>query len=371
MISIQLFRTFGVGDHWKVLSKNQQQPHRVNLGLQAKRSAGMKTEIAGPYQALTRKSLQLGGISTDDVRWVLTSDTAELLPLLQAAYEVRSAYFANKVRIHILNNVQSGGCTEDCKYCAQSGHADTPGPVYPMQSEAEILAAARQAYEAGAFRHCMVFAGRNLGQSRIERICAVVEKIKARYPMQICVSAGFLSAREAEKLAAAGVNRYNHNLNTSSRFYDRICTSHDYRQRVATIATARQSGLEICSGVIIGMGESVEDIIQMTAELNAVQADSIPVNFFIPVPGHRLANPQALIPHDCLKVLVVFRLTNPKAEIRAAAGREHHLRSLQALSLYAANSIFAQGYLTTGGDDIDQVRQMILDAGFEIEEDNA
>ncbi len=327
----------------------------------------MKTEINDRYLNLVEKCLDNGCIDDDDIRWILTSSEVSLLSLLQAAYMVRYTYFKNNVRIHILNNVQSGGCTEDCKYCAQSSESENKTDIYPMQSDSEILTAAAKAYEEGAYRHCMVFSGRHLGKNRIEKICSVVRQIKKQYPMEICVSAGFLTEDDGVKLADAGVNRYNHNLNTSSSFYQQICTTHEYSKRVATINTAKNNGLDICSGIIIGLGEKTEDILRMTSELQKVNAASIPVNFFIPVDGHRLVQPQKLTPHYCLKVLSVFRFTNPRAEIRAAAGREYHLRSLQGLSLYPANSIFAKGYLTTSGDDIASVRQMINDFGFVVE----
>ena len=327
----------------------------------------MRTSETDRYHELIDKSLNRGTVEADDIRWILTSGEVQLLPLLQAAYQVRYRYFENRVKIHILHNVQSGGCTEDCKYCAQSGEAAGAAEIYPMKSDEEIIEGARQAFNAGAFRHCMVFSGKDLSEKRIDHICAVVKKIKSLFPMEICVSAGFLSENDGKKLADAGVNRYNHNLNTSSGFYGQICTTHDYRQRVETIATAKHCGLDICSGVIIGMGETTEDIIQMTRELHDVDANSIPVNFFIPVDGHRIIHPQILTPQYCLKVLCLFRFAVPQAEIRASAGREYHMRSLQSLCLYPANSLFAEGYLTAGGDTLDMTRQLIEDSGFVVE----
>ena len=319
------------------------------------------------FEELADKSLSEGSISSDDIRWILESPDTEILSLLNATNRVRHKYFKNNVKIHILHNVQSGNCSEDCKYCTQSKESKNKDATYPMKSDEEILDGAKAAYEAGAYRHCMVFSGRGIGGSTIERICSIVENIKSLYPMEICVSAGFLNNENADKLVKAGVNRYNHNLNTSSCYYTEICTTHDIQKRVNTIKTAKSRGLDICSGVIIGMGESHNDIIKMIGELRDVKADSIPVNFFIPVPGHRIENFKELTPHYCLKVLCAFRLAIPGAELRSAAGREYHLRSLQPLCLYAVNSIFAEGYLTTGGDKINSVKQMIEDNGFVIE----
>ncbi len=319
------------------------------------------------YHELSEKSLKEGTISSNDINWILSSEEVDLLLLLHAVFQVRYTYFKNRVKIHILNNVQSGGCTEDCKYCAQSKESKGNVDIYPMKKDEEILEEARHAFEAGAYRHCMVFSGRELEAGRIEKICSVVKKIKNRYPMQICISAGFLSEKDAEKLSEAGVDRYNHNLNTSRNHYGQICTSHEYSKRIETIGVARKKGLDICSGIIIGMGETIKDLINMISELKKVKADSIPINFFIPVEGHRISDHQKLSPHYCLKVLSVFRFAIPEAEIRAAGGREYHLRSLQSLCLYAVDSLFARGYLTTGGNDMDFTRKMIEDSGFIVE----
>lgn len=318
------------------------------------------------YQDLVEKSLSTGGIGDDDILRILTAEKSDLLPLLHAAYQVKYKYFGDEIKIHILNNVQSGNCSEDCKYCAQSGKSEGDAEIYPMKSEEEIISEADFAYKSGAARYCMVFSGRDLGKNRISTICSVVEKIKQKYPMDICVSAGFLTPEDADSLVAAGVNRYNHNINTSDSFYNSICTSHDYSKRLNTITTAKERGLEICSGIIIGMGETPEDICRMMSQLKEVGASSVPVNFFIPIGGHRLEKVPELTPEYCLKVLAAFRLALPAAEIRCAAGREYHLRSMQALSLFPVNSLFAKGYLTTGGDSVEQTKKLIADAGFTI-----
>ncbi len=319
------------------------------------------------YKSLVDSSLKTGTIGHSELKWILSDPEVDLLSLLKAAYQVRSRHFSNNVKIHILHNVQSGACSEDCKYCAQSSHSKSDVEVYPMKSDEEILAAAEQAYKSGAYRHCMVFSGRELKQKRIERICHIVEKIRYQYPMEICVSAGFLNGEDAGQLKTAGVDRYNHNLNTSAEYYNEICSTHSFEERIKTINTAKEAGMDVCSGVIIGMGETDDDIVHMTDQLKRVEAASIPVNFFIPVEGHRISDYRTLTPDFCLRVLCAFRLAIPETEIRAAGGREYHLRSMQALCLYAVNSVFAKGYLTTGGDDIQSIKQMILDAGFVVE----
>lgn len=319
------------------------------------------------FDKIADKSIKNGRISDADIRHILESDVDDLFPLLDSTYKVRHRYCGNKVRIHILNNVQSGGCTEDCRYCAQSGRSPAKKSVYPMRSESEIVRAAEKAEKAGAYRYCMVFSGRDLGSKRIEHICSIAARLKKRFGMELCVSAGFINEVEAERLKAAGVDRYNHNINTSRMNYPRICSSHEFQQRVNTIKNARSAGLDICSGVIIGMGESFKDLLNIVLELRKVKVDSIPVNFFIPSEGHRIKKAQKLTPEYCLKILCMFRLAFPRAEIRIAAGREYHLKSMQALSLCAVNSLFANGYLTIGGESAGQTKKMITDAGFEVE----
>lgn len=321
------------------------------------------------YELLTSKSLANGGLDEDECEKILSGKEIELLPLLSAAYEVRKHYFGKGVRIHVINNVKNGDCTENCAYCAQSRSSSNNLVPYPAKTDDEILEDAKNAFEGGTFRYCMVFSGSSQSLNENERICKLVRKIKNLYPMEICVSAGFLDEEKTIKLKEAGVNRYNHNLNTSSAMYGSICTSHDYKKRLDTVTTAFRNGLDVCSGVIIGMGESSADIISIIEDLKTVKVKSVPVNFFIPVEGNRIMNPRVLTPEYCLRVLCLFRFMLPEAEIRAAGGREYHLRGLQSLSLYPANSIFAQGYLTHGGDSLAATVKMIEDAGFTVEKE--
>jgi len=318
------------------------------------------------YQQLTSQSIAEGALTNETILKILSDPGIEMLPLLNSAYIVRRQYFGKTVKIHILDNAQSGNCTEDCSYCAQSGAAANEEIAYPLKSEEKILKEAQYAHSQGAFRHCIVFSGKTLSSKAVDRVCAVVKTIKQNYPMEICVSAGFLTEEKALKLRAAGVDRYNHNLNTSEAFYPQICSTHTYQERINTIRLAQQHGFTICSGVIIGMGESHTDLLYLIEEFAKIKPDSIPVNFFIPVTGHRIQSDRQLTPEYCLKILSLFRLAFPKTEIRIAGGREYHLRSLQPLCLYAVDSLFAKGYLTTGGDSMAVTQTMIHDCGFEI-----
>ena len=322
------------------------------------------------YNQLAGQSIADETLSRSTALEILTSGKVELLPLLNAAFEVRKKYCGKEVSIHIINNAQNGFCPESCRYCAQAKTSDSDIEEYPLKSDAEILAEAQNACEKGAFRYCMVFAGRGPSATRVAHIARLIREIKAKYPpLEVCVSAGLLDEGNAKILKEAGLDRLNHNLNTSERNYPNICTTHTYADRLNTLASARRADIQICSGMIAGMGETYQDILEVVYALRELQVESIPVNFYIPIEGNALGLVSNLSPEYCLRVLCLFRLLNPKAEIRAAAGRELHLRSMQVMALYPANSLFLDGYLNTKGDDRRRTLQMIKDAGFAIRSD--
>jgi biotin synthase len=297
---------------------------------------------------------------------ILLSHDIELLELLAAAFEVRKNFVGKDVTIHIINNAQNGYCPEDCHYCAQSKSSQAAIEEYPLKSDSEILLEAKRAHEGGAHRYCMVFSGRGPSHKRIEHLARLIREIKSQWPIEVCVSAGLLDKDKARVLAQAGLDRLNHNLNTSARHYSKICTTHTYEDRLNTLQAARTAGLQICSGVILGMGEGIEDVLEMAYTLREIRAESIPVNFFIPIKGALLNEEPILSPEYCLRVLCLYRFLNPKAEIRIAAGRERYLRSMEALALYPANSLFLDGYLNARGSERARTLQMIKDAGFTI-----
>jgi len=319
--------------------------------------------------ALVEKSLAGLPLSDAEALAVLNNADWDVMDILYAAYQVRKAAWGKQVSIHIINNAQNGYCPEDCKYCVQAKTSTADIESYTMKEESEIMAEAKSAYESGAHRYCMVFSGRGPSKKRVEKLAGYIQKIKSQYPIEVCVSSGLLDAEGAKTLKAAGLDRLNHNLNTSESHYKNICTTHTYQDRLETLQAGKSAGLGLCSGMILGMGESSEDILEVARSLAAVEAVSIPINFLIPIEGAALNSEQVLTPEHCLRVLSLFRFLNPKAEIRAAAGRELHLRQLQVLALYPANSLFMQGYLNTQGDSAFQTLQMIQDAGFEIRSD--
>lgn len=321
------------------------------------------------YDQLSERSIAGEMLEEDLARTLLISSEIELLSLLHAAYEVRWHFCGKEVAIHIINNAQNGHCSENCHYCAQAKTSQAEIEEYSLKPDAEILAEAKRAYESGAFRYCMVFAGRGPSQRRVEHLAKLIRQIKAQYPIQICVSTGLLDQKKAQVLKNAGLDRLNHNLNTSQRHYPSICTTHTYQDRLNTLHAAKQVGIEICSGLIVGMGETTDDVLEVAYCLRGLEAPSIPVNFLIPIEGNRIDHSEQLTPEYCLRVLCVYRFLNPKAEIRVAAGREIHLRSMEVLALYPANSLFMDGYLNTKGSNRSRTLQMIKDAGFVIKSD--
>jgi biotin synthase len=237
-----------------------------------------------------------------------------------------------------------------------------------MQSVGELVDGARKAHAMGATTYCMVTATRGPSSTELATVCEAVRQIKAEMPLSICTSLGILTADQATQLAQAGVNRFNHNLESSKRFFPEICTTHSWQDRVDTIRAAKNAGMEACCGGIVGMGEDKEDRVAMAFELRALEVESIPINFLDPRPGTPLGDRDRLSPSDCLKTLAMFRLVNPKSDLRVAGGREEALRSQQPLALYVANSIFSEGYLTTGGQGVESDKRMIEDAGFRVAE---
>jgi biotin synthase len=299
---------------------------------------------------------------------LLNTPDDELLALLDAAFMLRRHYFGYDVTVHVIKNARSGLCTEDCAFCSQSASAETDIPHYPLLTPGEILEEAREAFKMKAFRYCIVTSGSGPSDGDIDALCDAVRRIKQEIPIRICTSLGMLNISQALRLKEAGVGRFNHNLETSERFYPSICSSHSYKDRINTARTVKQAGLELCCGGLIGMGETHEDRVDLAFSLRDVNADSIPLNFLDPRPGTRLEKLTRLTPQECLKALAMFRFVNPDREIRAAGGREACLGSMQVLSLYAANSIFTRGYLTTPGQGFSEDAEMIRNAGFRIAE---
>jgi biotin synthase len=319
------------------------------------------------YSELADLALAGGELTDGQAQAVLQAPDEDVLSILEAAFRVRRHHFGVDVQLHVLTNAKSGLCPEDCHYCSQSSVSDAPVARYAFLQAERLLEEAKRAKAAKAMRYCIVNSGRGPTDGEIEQITQAVGMIKRETGLDICCSLGLIRPDQAERLKAAGVDRINHNLNTSERFHPEICTTHTYQDRLETLKNCKEAGLELCSGAIFGQGETDEDIVAVARACRELGQDSIPVNFLIPIAGTPFAErAQDLTPTRCLKILSLMRFINPDREIRVAGGREVHLKTLQPMALYAANSIFVTGYLTEPGQEAPDAWQMISDLGFRV-----
>jgi biotin synthase len=323
---------------------------------------------AGLWEAVADKTLAGEPIDREEALAVIRAPDDELLALLDAAFRVRRAHFGVLVKLNMIVNAKSGICPEDCGYCSQSIVSTAAVPKYSMLAADVIVEGAREAWARRARTYCIVASGRGPSARELREVTAAVRRIKEELPMKVCACLGLLTDEQARALRAAGVDRYNHNLNTAASHHERITSTHTYGDRVTTIEAVKRAGISPCAGFIAGMGESDDQLVDVAFALRELDADSIPVNFLNAIPGTPLEGTDGLNPRRCLKILALLRLVCPSKEIRVAGGREVNLRSLQPLALYAANSIFVGDYLTTPGQAAEADWKMLEDLGFEIEE---
>lgn len=298
---------------------------------------------------------------------IFEDEHIDTLDLLHEAYNIRKHYYGKRVKLNMILNAKSGICPEDCGYCGQSREMKQK-QRYSLVDKEQIKDGANVAREHQIGTYCIVMSGRGPSDKEVAHICDTVEEIKSIHPqLRICACLGLTNEKQAARLKKAGVDRYNHNINTSARYHDNVVTTHTYKDRVNTVEIMKQHHISPCSGVICGMGESNEDIIDMALALKKIDADSIPINFLHPIKGTKFGDMDELNPIKCLRIIAMFRLINPTKEIRIAGGREVNLRSLQPLALQAANSIFVGDYLITGGQPNQMDYEMLEDLGFEID----
>ena len=319
------------------------------------------------FEVLADRALAGDAPTRAEALAILAADDDELLPLLHAAFRVRRAHFGRKVKLNMLVNAKSGICPEDCGYCSQSIVSTAGVPKYQLLSRDVLLEGAREAWARRAGTYCIVASGRRPSRRELAEVTAAVRDIKRELPLKVCACLGLLSDDDARELKAAGVDRYNHNLNTSRDHHGAITTTHTYDDRVATVEAVKRAGISPCSGFIAGMRERDEQLVDVAFALRELDADSIPVNFLHAIPGTPLEGTRELEPRRCLKILALLRFVCPAKEIRVAGGREVNLGSLQPLALYPANAIFIGDYLTTAGQAAEADYRMIEDLGFEIE----
>ncbi|MDR1340868.1 MAG: biotin synthase BioB [Prevotellaceae bacterium] len=313
------------------------------------------------------KSFETEALSREEAIEILNLPDENLPALLDTVYAIRRKYKGNTVGIQILTNARSGNCSQNCAYCAQSRDSEADIDKYRLVPYEKLLHDGRIARDKNLSRHCIGLSGIRFSDREIDEFADCVKNLRKEVDTHICCSIGFLTLQQAQKLKDAGVNRINHNLNTGRNFYKNICTTHTYDERISNIKMLQNIGFEICCGGIIGLGESMGDIVDMLFEIRDINPESVPINFLIPLKGTALANANTshLSPEYCLKILCLARLLTPKSDIRCAAGREVYLKGKEKLMFYAVDSIFASGYLTAGGQSIEDTIKLVADAGFQ------
>src|SRR6478609_10406817 len=305
--------------------------------------------------------------TAEDALDVLRSTDDELLDVVAAAARLRRKHFGDTVKVNYLVNLKSGLCPEDCHYCSQRLGSTADILRYTWLKNDEAIEQARAGLRGGASRVCMVSSGRGPTDRDVDRVAGMVGALKAEHPeVEVCACLGLLKDGQAERLRAAGVDAYNHNINTAESHHDSIVTSHTYADRVETVGRAQAAGLSACSGLIAGLGESDAQLVEALLALRDLGSDSIPVNFLMPFDGTPLEGTWELSPGRCLRILAMARFVCPDKEIRIAGGREMHLRSLQGLALHVANSIFLGDYLTSEGQAAETDLELIRDNGFVV-----
>lgn len=329
-------------------------------------SAELSTTTDISWNSLADQVLEGHAITEGEALAILRAPDDQLLEIMAAAYKVRRRYWSNSVQLYFLMNAKSGLCPEDCTYCSQSKVSEAEIPKYNILSRDKLLDGARVAAERGSKTYCIVISARGPSERELAAVEKIVPEIKSQYDMDVCACLGLLTPDQAKRLASAGVDKVNHNLNTSAEHYKTICSTHTYQDRLDTLSAVRSAGMKLCSGGIIGMGEQDFDVVHMAFELRTLGVESIPLNFLNAIDGTPLEKINTLTPQYCLKALAMMRLANPKSEIRIAGGRELHLGSLQALGLYAANSLFVGDYLTTKGQPPEADYKMIREMGFVV-----
>lgn len=301
--------------------------------------------------AYAQKILDGGEITRKEAEELIHTSDEDTMILLAMADKIRQKFNGNEVDLCAIVNARSGKCPENCKFCAQSAHHDTGVTVYPFMDEEDIVAAAKKAKEAGAIRFSIVTSGRNTSNPKeFEQILSALKRIRKETGLEICCSLGLLTYEQAVQLKEIGVTRYHSNIETAPSHFPDICTTHEYKDKMSTIANAQKAGIRVCSGGIFGLNETLEQRVEMAFELKRLGIDSVPLNILNPIKNTPFEDNKPLAPLEILRTFAVFRFILPSAQIRTAGGREVNLRDLQALALTGGlNGIMVGGYLTTGG----------------------
>jgi biotin synthase len=323
------------------------------------------------YQPLAKEVIQGKAPSLAEALKLINTPDEETFEFLAAANQLRKLFKGNKIKLCAIVNAKSGRCSENCSFCAQSAHHKTEVKGYPLLSGQAMYKAAKSAEQKmSATCFSIVTSGKSiLSESEMETIAGTVNAINQNTALNRCVSLGILNQEQIRKLKKAGLKRLHHNLETAESFFDQMCTTHTYKERLAVIKTAKAEGLEVCSGGIFGLGESLEQRVELAFALSEIGVDSVPINILHPIAGTVAAkNYKPMSPLEVLRLVATYRFLLPKADIGVFGGRENALRDLQPLMFLAgANVTLIGDYLTTKGQAPTEDLQMIKDLGLEID----
>jgi len=313
--------------------------------------------------ACMHKVLAGGSITFEEAEWLLATD--DVMALADCANTITRTFNGDTVDVEALINAKSGRCPEDCSFCAQSSFYDTGITKYPLLPKEVLVENAKKAKDAGATSFCLVCAYRDPPEKDFQHICETITEIRSKVDMEVNVSLGFMTPARARKLRELGVKRYNHNLEAAESYFSRICRTHDFADRVNTAKIVKQAGLELCSGGIIGMGESKKERLELAFSLAWLHPDEVPINILIGREGTPMGGFQPIDPLEAIKTIAVWRFIMPKTILKIAGGREVHLKDKERLALKAgANGIITGGYLTTGGNAPNKDIAMIKEIGL-------
>lgn len=283
-----------------------------------------------------------------------------LAELAAQADKARREYSGGNIDLCTICNAKSGLCSEDCKFCAQSAHWVTDAQEYPLVSKDDMVECAKRAQEIGSGRFGIVTSGRDLDIDEIKRVAEAAATIREKVSIEVCASLGCLDYEQLVLLRESGISRYHHNIETSRNFFPRIVTTHTFDDRIHTINNAASAGFAVCSGGIIGMGESREDRADMALTLMELKVDSVPINILMPIPGTPLVDSQPISVSEALKTIAIFRLVMPNKTIKLAAGRESFLKDFQGAAFMAgANGMLIGGYLTQRGRPVEEDKKLV------------
>ena len=306
------------------------------------------------------------GITSDDAKKLFNISDENLQNLAQSANEITRDFNGKKVDVEQLNNIKKNACSEDCTFCGQSAFFDTGIETYQLPPPEEVVVKAQQAKEQGAESYCLVAAWREPSPKDFEKVCTIIDQINKKVGISVECSLGFLTQEQARKLKELKVKRYNHNLETAKSKFPEICTTHTYEDRLETLGIARDAGLELCTGGIIGLGETREQRLELTLELARLVPEEVTINILVAMPGTPLELQVDLPNSEIVRIFSVIRFLLPESVIKISGGRESKLEDGgEELLQSGANGIITEGYLTMGGNKAESDQDMIEKIGLQ------